>query len=53
MIVAATFSLVALRLKQRNIKPMTRPERRALKDTVALEKSRLMQVIPTRGWVQK
>lgn len=29
---------------QRNIKPMTRPERRALKDKAALEKSRLMQV---------
>lgn len=28
---------------QRNIKPMTRPERRALKDKVALEKGRLMQ----------
>ncbi|CAM9710917.1 unnamed protein product [Discosporangium mesarthrocarpum] len=27
----------------RNIKPMTRPERRALKDKVALERSRLMQ----------
>lgn len=29
---------------QRNIKPMTRLERRALKDKVALEKGRLMQV---------
>lgn len=30
--------------RQRNIKPMTRAERRALKDKVALEKGRLLQV---------
>lgn len=35
-------------LSQRNIKPMTRPERRALKDKVALEKGRLMQVSQSR-----